>query len=560
MLNRMNQRMTKRSRYWLMLAITCLAVLSAGTVPASAQNFLVGEDILNYLASLDQWPMFGQNPMNTANNLDFAISRETVGKLAPKWTFKTGGDVSARAAIVAGVAYFPDWATPATSSNLWAVNAQSGKQVWAHTLSDYGLPTPTHSRTTPAVVGGVLYLGTQEGAWLLAIDARNGNLIWKNKLETVDPYAIITTSPVVASGMVFTGTASTQEGVLTPGFVATARGSVVGVDAASGQIRWKTYTLPSSGYAGGGVWGGNPVVDDIRGTVFVGTGNNYAAPTDPAYVSCVGKGGTPASCISPNDHTDSILALDMFSGNIKWSTRLMNWNQTGITNGTDFWDVNCLYGLPYGCPTPTGPDYDFGSAPNEITYFGRHGLTTILGAGQKSGIYYALDPDTGQVIWHTQVGPGSALGGMEWGSASDGERIYVAISNLNGIPVGTGSNFGGLWAAIDPDTGNVLWRTPDPNNAVDPGPVTVVNGVVYGASMATDTPFIPGQNVGTVPSMFAMDASTGKILWSFDAGSSVIAGASIANGTVYWGSGYTHLPLPGFTGNNKFYAFTVNGK
>jgi polyvinyl alcohol dehydrogenase (cytochrome) len=222
--------------------------------------------------------------------------------------------------------------------------------------------------------------------------------------------------------------------------------------------------------------------------------------------------------------------------------------------------VNCLYGLPYGCPTPTGPDYDFGSAPNEITYFGRHGLTTILGAGQKSGIYYALDPDTGQVIWHTQVGPGSALGGMEWGSASDGERIYVAISNLNGIPVGTGSNFGGMWAAIDPDTGNVLWRTPDPNNAVDPGPVTVVNGVVYGASMATDTPFIPGQNVGTVPSMFAMDASTGKILWSFDAGSSVIAGASIANGTVYWGSGYTHLPLPGFTGNNKFYAFTVNGK
>jgi polyvinyl alcohol dehydrogenase (cytochrome) len=78
--------------------------------------------------------------------------------------------------------------------------------------------------------------------------------------------------------------------------------------------------------------------------------------------------------------------------------------------------------------------------------------------------------------------------------------------------------------------------------------------------MATDTPFVPGQNVGTVPSMFAMDASTGKILWSFDAGSSVIAGASIANGTVYWGSGYTHLPLPGFTGNNKFYAFTVNGK
>ena len=50
--------------------------------------------------------MFGQNQMNTATNFDFALSTATVGKLAPKWKFKTGGDVSARAAVVNGVAYF----------------------------------------------------------------------------------------------------------------------------------------------------------------------------------------------------------------------------------------------------------------------------------------------------------------------------------------------------------------------------------------------------------------------------------------------------------------------
>ena len=250
----------------------------------------------------------------------------------------------------------------------------------------------------------------------------------------------------------------------------------------------------------------------------------------------------------------------MFTGRIKWATRLMTWNQPGVSDGTDFWDLNCLYRLPYGCPSPTGPDYDFGSAPNEVTFLTKTGPKTIIGAGQKSGIYYALDPDTGKVIWETQVGPGSAVGGMEWGSAFDGVRIYVAIANLYGIPVVNGSNFGGFWAALDPETGSVLWRTPDPNNAVDPGPVAAVNGVVYAASMATNTPFVPGQNVSSVPTMFAMDASSGKILWTFDAGSSVIAGASIANGAVYWGPGYTHLPAPGFTGNNKFYAFTVNGK
>jgi polyvinyl alcohol dehydrogenase (cytochrome) len=63
----------------------------------------------------------------------------------------------------------------------------------------------------------------------------------------------------------------------------------------------------------------------------------------------------------------------------------------------------------------------------------------------------------------------------------------------------------------------------------------------------------------TDANMFALDAATGKILWSYPAGGSVIAGAAIANGTVYWGAGYSHLGVPGFTGSNKFYAFTLNG-
>lgn len=556
----MYPRITKASRNTLLWIPTYLVAFSVGTIPAAAQEPLFGLDLANYLANSEQWPMFGQNQMNTATSLNRSLSPATVGTLAPKWTFKTGGDVSARAAVVNGIAYFPDWATPTTSSNLWALAADSGRVMWSHTLSDYGLPTPTHSRTTPAVIDGVLYLGTQEGAWLLAIDAWSGRLIWKTELETADRYAIITASPVVASGLVYTGVASTQEGITMSGFTATARGSVVAVNAFTGKISWKTYTLPASGYAGAGVWGSSPVVDDLRQSVFIGTGNNYAAPSDPAYLSCVAAGQTPTSCISADDHSDSILALDMFTGRIKWATRLMTWKQQGVTDGTDFWDVNCLYQLPYGCPSPTGPDYDFGSAPNEITFLTKTGPKTIIGAGQKSGIYYALDPDMGKVIWETQVGPGSALGGMEWGSASDGQRIYVAISNLYGIPVGNGTNFGGFWAALDPETGSVLWRTPDPNNAIDPGPVAAVNGVVYAASMATSTPFVPGQNVSALPTMFAMDASSGKILWTFDAGSSVIAGASIANGTVYWGSGYSHLPVPGFTGNDKFYAFTLNGR
>jgi len=289
--------------------------------------------------------------------------------------------------------------------------------------------------------------------------------------------------------------------------------------------------------------------------MFVSTGNNYAHPTDPAYVACVAAGGTEAACVSPDNHIDSILALNMHNGRIKWAHKFVTWAQAGIADGSDDWNVACFTAGAPNCPTSAGPDYDFASAPNLITYAGTHGRkTTIVGAGQKSGIYYALNPDTGAVLWQTQVGPGSSLGGMEWGSATDGSRIYVSIANFYGIPSAAGS--AGSWAALDPETGAILWQKADPNGAVTLGPVTAANGVVYVSSMA---------GAATAPTMLALDGATGNTLWSFAAGASVNAGAVVANGVVYWGSGYAHLGIPGysgspsFTGNTaptRFYAFS----
>ena len=502
--------------------------------------------------SPEDWPMFGQNLENTASVDDGSI--KDVSRLAVKWVFTTGGDVSARASVVDGVAYFPDW-----GGNLWAVKTKNGAKLWGHQLSDYGLPANTHSRTTPAVEDGVLYVGTQEGAWLLAIDASTGKLLWKSQLESPanDPFAILTTSPVVSGGVVYAGVASLEEGAAAnPAFpCCKARGSVVAVEVKGknrGKILWRTYTVPV-GYNGGGVWGSNFVVDKERGSLYVSTGNNYSHPTAPAYVACVAGGGTAAACASPDNHIDSILALKLNSGAIKWAKKFVNWSQPFVVNGSDDWNVACLVGFLPGqgnCPTAAGPDYDFASAPNLITYEGRHGRKkTILGAGQKSGIYFALDPDDGSELWRTQVGPGSALGGMEWGSASDGKRIYVSIANLYGIPTGAGG--AGSWSALDPETGAILWQVADPNGAISIGPVAVSDGVVYVSSMAGGV---------TAPTMLALSASSGQTLWSFASGASVNAGATIVDGDVFWGSGYTHLGIPGFTGNNKFYAFSKNGK
>ena len=99
-------------------------------------------------------------------------------------------------------------------------------------------------------------------------------------------------------------------------------------------------------------------------------------------------------------------------------------------------------------------------------------------------------------------GPRVLLGGIEWGSATDGSRIYVAIANLYGIPYAAGN--AGSWAALDPATGKILWQKADPNGGIDIGPVTVANGVVYVGSMGS------GASSTTEPTMFALDAATGK--------------------------------------------------
>jgi polyvinyl alcohol dehydrogenase (cytochrome) len=510
------------------------------------------------------WPVFGQNLANTATNQS-SISTRNVGSLQPKWVFTTGGEVSARPAVVGNMIYFPDWA-----GNLYALKAGTGQVKWSHQFSDYGLAAGTVSRSTPTVAGNTLYIGTQYNpsapagttGWLLAIHADDGHLIWMTQPDS-NASPVITASPVVDGNTVYVGMTSNEESAAgNPSYpCCSIRGSVVALDANTGAKRWQTYMAPI-GYSGANIWGSNPVIDERRHTLYVSTGDNYSHPTASAPSSIPGEtfsqcladpnGGSEAACLATNDYVDSIIAMDMRTGTVKWSVRMVNWNQPyEPTNGSDDFNVACIPPYPpANCPSnPTGPDYDFGSAVNEITYWSGHGFKTIIGAGQKSGIYYALDPDTGATLWQTQVGPGSALGGMEWGSASDGTRIYVAISNYYGIPW-TGGHAGG-WAALDPATGNILWTTADPNGSVDLGPLAVANGVLYAPSMAGGA---------TQTNMYALNASTGSILWSYASGGSVIAGATPVGDDVYWGSGYTHLPIPGFTTNNKFYDFSRNGR
>ena len=197
------------------------------------------------------------------------------------------------AAVVDGVAYFPDW-----KGNVYAVKTSNGTEVWSHQLTDYGLPplpppAAYRSRTTPAVADGRVYIGTQPGAWLLAIDADTGALLWKKQVESDDPYAIISTSPAVHRGVVYTGVASLAEGgtLLGVNDIAASgpRGSAVAVNASNGHLVWKTYMAPL-GYYGAGIWGSNPVVDVERNSLYglgYGVVALYVAVVPQRKVDCL---------------------------------------------------------------------------------------------------------------------------------------------------------------------------------------------------------------------------------------------------------------------------------
>jgi polyvinyl alcohol dehydrogenase (cytochrome) len=495
-----------------------------------------------------QWSMAGQNIDDTHFQADeHQISPVNVGRLAPRWTLTAAGAISAVPTVDDGTVYVPDY-----GGKLWAVSTGSGKVQWSQDISAYTGVAGDLSRTSPAVYGDELILGDgwilssgaagTSGARVFAVNRRTGKLVWSTQVDT-DPNAQITGSPVIYDGVAYLGISSKGEGNQQDSF----RGAVIAVDAATGKLLWKTYTVPSNNgggdsnapgyYSGNAVWDATPVVDPRQGLLYVGTGNNYSVPagvcTTPRQTGCT----SPAA----DDYVDSILALKLSDGTVAWADHTLS---------SDLWTL----------PQPVGPDFDFGAGPNLFTttspVTGRP--ERLLGIGQKSGVYWALDPATGKVVWQTEIGPADVVtnAGIEYGTATDGRRIYAAEADTAGLPYtlsGSGPDAGqtvtgGSWAALDPATGKILWQTPDPQGAVDAGFVSVANGVVFAGSMVTT-----GNN------MYALNAATGKILWSFASGGTVTGGAAIVDGSVYWGSGYCGtLCLGGTTpvlNNDKVYAF-----
>ncbi len=484
---------------------------------------------------------------------EFALGRTTVPYLGLKWTFTADGDVEGTPTVSGGSVYFAD-----RGGSVWRVDAATGKTIWKASLPSITGSSASFARVSPAIGDGVIIVGDNTSGTVIALSQATGKKVWSTVLAT-DVGAIITSSPVVAGGRVYLGVASEQETLadFIPGFVVTLRGSIASLDEKTGKIVWQSYMVPPS-YTGGAVWSSNLAIDAGRNALYAVTGNNYSVPSSVA--ACQTAAGTDPvaldKCLPSTDHLDSIVSLNLATGAVIWGDRFTH---------ADTYTVSCRKPPPVPpqtpCPSPSGPDTDFGSAPNLFTIKVNGVSTDVVGAGQKTGTFWTVNRDTGAIIWGTQVGPGGEFGGIEWGTATDGNRIYVALGNTEYVETtlitGQKTN-GGFWSALDPTTGKILWETPTTSLAPKPaqagslvppagalaaanGSVSVANGVMYGED--------------TAGNLDAFDAATGKVLFDYPSGGAGIAAPAISNGTLYWASGYY---LTGAT-SNKVYAFSLGG-
>jgi polyvinyl alcohol dehydrogenase (cytochrome) len=489
------------------------------------------------------WNGWGVTTANTRFQAGDAagLAPEAVSRLKLKWAFGFPGasSASSQPVVAGGRVYVSSW-----EGDVFSLDAKTGCIHWM-IEAEAGVRSAI-SLGQDASGNLVAYFGDL-AANAYAVDATSGKVLWKRKVDTY-PLARITGSPTLHVGRLYVPVSSREESMAgDPKHVCCRfRGSVAALDAATGTQVWKTFTVSeearatrkssagvqSWGPSGAAVWTA-PTIDPKRNVLYIGTGNSYSAPVAPM--------------------SDSIVAMDLTSGKILWSRQI---------TPNDTWNGSCPETARdhANCADQAAPDYDFASSP--ILVEPRGGARMLI-AGQKSGVLFALDPDRdGATLWEQRIGVGGISGGIMWGSAVDGDRVYAALSDSRRVGRVTDPDSGGGLAAVDVRSGKLLWKTPHPDcgarrpcGKVQAAAVTAIPGVVFSGSVDGN--------------LRAYSASDGKTIWEFNTarefktvngiqakgGSISNGGVAVVDGMLFTNSGYSHHS--GIIPGNVFLAFGV---
>lgn len=363
------------------------------------------------------WTMFGGDLSNSRSNPTSKVAAASLKSFHRVWQFQ-GPAVTSTPAIVDGILYFSGW-----DAKVNAVHAADGSKVWT-------TPVPHLVDSSPTVTQDRVFVSDNNGL-VHALDRGTGAIVWSKPAETVGlPH--LWSSPIVIpdAGLVVVGVASAEESNAA-GKAFTFRGSVVALDAQTGNLRWQFYTTTNDtmGGPGVGVWS-TAAVDPALKLLYIGTGNSYAAPA--------------------GQYTDSLLALRYETGTVEWTHQFQ---------ANDVFEVY---------QSATGVDSDVGASPNLFSAGGKD----LVGVGVKNGNYYALDRKTGMQVWQHKVSGGSVLGGIMGAAAYANGTVFVAGNERTAGNTSV--------AALNATDGSQLWTLSVPSATY--GSLAHANGVVYLAS------------------------------------------------------------------------------
>ena len=370
----------------------------------------------NRTINLEQSPSFTftRSDGNNPRHLDAAqagLTTDDFPKLELAWALAFPDTSGLRAApVIVGSTLFY---SATDSGRVFALDINSGCAKWVYTADSRLRSSIAYSEVDESHV----LVFSDSAGMIHNIDARSGERIWIASGQASDNQGMLTGTPVVTGDKVIVPVSGS--GVITGGNpnyeCCENHGAVTALNLRSGEKLWEYHTMPAAEYtgqvsstgvkqrgpSGAPIWT-TPTVDEKRGQVYVTTGENTSHPT--------------------TNTSDAIIALDLETGEAKWVFQALE---------NDMWNFGCSARGP-NCiilEDTNSVDFDFGGPAILVGMPDRD----LLIAGQKSGDLWALDPDTGSLVWNQRVGEGTALGGNHWGIASNFDRAFMTINDPKGM-------------------------------------------------------------------------------------------------------------------------------
>jgi alcohol dehydrogenase (cytochrome c) len=468
-----------------LLAICLACVLFAAPV----RGQVTFERLVNSAKEPQNWMTYSGDYSGKRFSALDQINRTNVHSLVAKWVYQTGatGKLETSPLVVDGILY-----ATAQDDRAFALDARTGRPIWMYQRQLPGDIRPCCGRVNRglAIFGDKVFLGTLD-AHVIALDAKTGNVVWDVVAADYRTGHSFTVAPLAVKDLVVIGIAGGEYGV---------RGFIDAYDAATGERKWRFYTVPGPDEPGHESWegdswktGGAPAwntgtYDPVTNQIFWPTGN--PAPSNR------GKGRA-----GDNLYSNSLLALNADTGKINWYFQFTKHDEH---------------------------DWDATQVPVMIDAGGKH----LIVQADRNGFFYVIDRTSGKLLSAT------AYGKITWSDTKDAEGRPVANNQssptLEGRTVCPGAlgttNF--MAPTYDPQTALFYVTARDQCDTFSTAPQPYEAGHAYYGSA-----YFPSEEAEPYRGFLkAIDPTTGQVKWAFEHTSPTWSGVlSTAGGLAFSG-------------------------